>query len=152
VVDRTRLLTKAKMVQHRGPLCEYCGERRATDMHEIICRSLTIGDDTAREISYRPELCSLLCRECHEVADNPQGDAALFSRNLRHYALWNRCSHEQNPVVISFHELKELFPALAVELPAYSTKTCPHCGYELLYPNRDIDQFCPRCKKEWGWS
>ncbi len=51
------------------PHCQYpfC-DKPATDMHEIITRAETEGNEEARQLSFVPELTVALCREHHNEA------------------------------------------------------------------------------------
>lgn len=69
----------------RGKKCELCGVNDASDLHEIFCRSMTIGNEEARNTSYEKELCSLLCRECHSKADSYGNRLILLDKNIERY-------------------------------------------------------------------
>lgn len=57
--------------------CDLCkGKFPGLEMHEIISRSQTIGNDEARLRSFDEHLCCLLCHECHETAGT-RGNEAL---------------------------------------------------------------------------
>lgn len=82
---------KAQMIQNRkinnnGRVpCDFCRVNRGTEMHELIYRALTIHNPEARELSFQPELCSLLCRACHSKAHKPHIRSELFLVNYRIY-------------------------------------------------------------------
>lgn len=90
--DRT--LIKLQMIHDRGgmsfsdiPVCDHCQTNKAVQMHELIKRSQTSFNKEARELSFQPELCSLLCISCHEKADTKQVDKALWEFNIRLYGI-----------------------------------------------------------------
>lgn len=54
---------------------------------------MTMGNDEARAISDLPEMCALLCRNCHaEKADKPKYRDELFRELFR---LWGRETIQQ---------------------------------------------------------
>lgn len=79
-----RMRTKWVMSVERGGRCDMCGAP-ASDMHEIISRGRTVNNERARELSYSKEVCSLLCRECHENAHNPEAQEILLRKNIDRY-------------------------------------------------------------------
>jgi 5-methylcytosine-specific restriction endonuclease McrA len=85
----SREAIKLEMIRERtdrrGTKCDLCGERfhYSLEMHEIIERHRTIGNEKARELSFQKELCALLCRECHEKA--PAMEEVLWVNNMRRY-------------------------------------------------------------------
>ena len=89
----TRTITKMKMVAKRGNesigfRCDCCGQRQRTfpHMHELIARRYTMKNELARNLSFQPEVCSILCSECHQKADT-DGKVRdhLFIRNFGEY-------------------------------------------------------------------
>lgn len=94
-----RELNKLAAAEKRGAIlgvwwcsCDYCGKNEGSHMHELIPRSKTVGNQEARERSYQPELCSLLCPECHNFADSDVVDKYLWDFNIN---LWGREAVEQ---------------------------------------------------------
>jgi hypothetical protein len=69
------------------PKCDLCQLSIASDYHEIIKRSQTIYGSDAREMSYQKQLCSYLCKECHEIADEKLIEARLWRFNLDLYGI-----------------------------------------------------------------
>lgn len=63
------MMDRGALIGSSQPVCDYCQHNPATDMHERIARSVTMGNEEARELSYQVELINLLCRTCHEEAD-----------------------------------------------------------------------------------
>lgn len=78
-----RMTIKHQQIILRGAFCEMCGKNPVHDLHEIFSRSLTVGNEEARYISYHPELCSLLCRECHKKADSDESKVFLLKKNIQ---------------------------------------------------------------------
>jgi hypothetical protein len=75
---------RLKCVENNG-LCDLCREAPGVDLHEIINRARTRKGSEARQISYRKELCALLCRNCHNKAHNPEIRAILLDINRNKY-------------------------------------------------------------------
>src|SRR5688572_6673753 len=77
---RTRMQIKFDMVELRRAhfphprksntcYCDNCKIRLATDMHETISRAKVVGAKSEiHDLIYQPELCGLLCQECHVFA------------------------------------------------------------------------------------
>lgn len=69
--DFIRLLrqsVKWQMRVDRGgayALCDICHEHLGTDMHEIISRARTMGNEEAQLASFDKHICALLCNDCH---------------------------------------------------------------------------------------
>jgi len=72
------------LVEKEGK-CDLCGTGRGDDLHEIINRGRTVGNDEARVLSFNRHICSLLCRDCHEKAHNPNAAEKLLKRNIAFY-------------------------------------------------------------------
>ena len=89
-------------------LCDLCREpiHGLPQMHELIPRRLTLGSDEARELSFQPELCAILCADCHRVAE--EHTDTLWQRNYRR--------HGKEKVVRAFERLWKLWP-VKVTLP-----------------------------------
>ncbi len=87
--DEARYQARHSMFVDRGgygkAMCDLCGKRPATDMHELINRGRTMGNPEARSASFAPELCALLCPACHQQAHNPDVRDELFRRNMERY-------------------------------------------------------------------
>jgi 5-methylcytosine-specific restriction endonuclease McrA len=70
-------------------VCQWPGcNNRATDMHELVPRSLTEGNEKARELSFSPELVSALCQSCHLKHAHGHAKTArtvLVCENIRIY-------------------------------------------------------------------
>lgn len=82
-----------------NPYCDFCQKRPGVEMHEIISRGRTIKQQDQRDLSYQPELCSILCRECHHsVAHTINGRNILVSRNVEIYG--------KDLVLSAFYRLK----------------------------------------------
>lgn len=63
---------------------------------------MTMGNDKARAISDKPELCALLCRDCHQYkADIPRYRDDLFRELFR---LWG-----YETIVQLYKEIDEAF-------------------------------------------
>lgn len=89
-VTAKRRVTKSRMIALRGGprnlKCDLCEKKvSSVDMHELINRGRTIRNTVAREMSYKEELCSLLCRECHKKAHNPDVRNTLLRKNVSIY-------------------------------------------------------------------
>ncbi len=56
-------------------------------MHERIKRSQTIKGSEARELSFQPELCNLLCVECHPIADTKEAETFLWGFSIGLYGI-----------------------------------------------------------------
>lgn len=55
-------------------------------MHELISRSLTTHNEEARLVSFEPELCAMLCPDCHALAHTSHEERdRLFQKNYRRY-------------------------------------------------------------------
>jgi len=68
-----------------GGLCEYCGDRRATDCHEI-----TAGAHRHRAV-YEPGAQLYLCRECHESLQGLDYDMQATIKCAAIISAINRC-------------------------------------------------------------
>jgi len=84
-----RQLERSLALQDRGgerwAKCDLCGKNRPTDYHEIVNRGRTMGNEEARQVSYRRTLCAWLCRECHDKAHTPAIRDTLFFGNMKRY-------------------------------------------------------------------
>lgn len=71
--------------------CDICGDIVGFEAHyhEIFQRSQTLKGTEAREISYLPELCAVLCVACHTKyhSESPAQRRALIEGNV---TLWGR--------------------------------------------------------------
>lgn len=82
---------RAKMVYHtrrniRGePLCHCCGVRPGSQMHELVNRAQTNGNDLALRLSFTETLCSWLCPTCHGFAPDAGVEYELWKRNFQVY-------------------------------------------------------------------
>lgn len=89
--DEARYQARHSMFVDRGgygkAMCDMCGEKPATDMHELINRGRTMGNEEARRASFAPELCALLCPACHQKAHNPIVRLSLLMQNTKRYGL-----------------------------------------------------------------
>lgn len=94
---RGRLIAKSRRDSRGHPLCWLCNERVGSEMHELVNRGQTVGNEEARALSFMEGLTVLLCRECHEQASLPAVQMKLW-RAL--YALYG-----QNRVVASLGAL-----------------------------------------------
>lgn len=68
--------------------CDYCQKQPGTDMHEWISRARTMGNDVARELSFSPYICSIVCQYCHVVTaivTTYSGLEILMRRNIEIY-------------------------------------------------------------------
>lgn len=80
-------ITKPQMCRDRGserPLCDLCGLRPATDMHEIVPASMTTTEES-RRLSFQKEICSLLCQDCHSRAGSRENVEKLLNFNVELY-------------------------------------------------------------------
>ena len=68
-------------------LCDCCRTVLATEYHEIVSRKRMGGaSDEDKLASFAPELCSCLCRNCHErIAPTPAGRQQLLAFNISIY-------------------------------------------------------------------
>jgi hypothetical protein len=81
-----RALTKRQMVRQRSSRCDLCGRVTHTPhMHELVNRGRTPKNSVARQLSYQPELCAILCPYCHDKAHNTAVRNELFQRNYARY-------------------------------------------------------------------
>ena len=86
-----RILIKKGMIlartNFRGIQCDLCQQRFTGNMHmhEMIARRRTIGHKEARELSFQPELCSILCPDCHLIAETEIVERLLWLRNFNLY-------------------------------------------------------------------
>lgn len=77
-IVRYRMIMRTPRNSRGKELCWLCGQRPATDMHEMVNRNVTVGNDEARELSFEEGLCALLCRECHECAPMREVEQAIW--------------------------------------------------------------------------
>jgi|HigsolmetaAR205D_1030408.scaffolds.fasta_scaffold02327_3 hypothetical protein len=75
---RARLLAKSPKDKNGHALCWRCKARRATDMHEIVNRAVTVGNEQARALSFEEGLCLMLCRPCHDEAPTRSVERELW--------------------------------------------------------------------------
>ena len=80
-----RLQTKHRLMVMSNRMCEWCGQSPASDMHEIVSRSMTRKGSLARKLSYDEHLCCVLCRECHSKAHGHDGRAALLRVKIKRH-------------------------------------------------------------------
>lgn len=81
---RAHQIAQAKL--YKGNFCDCDGCMKvATDCHELIPRSRTLGNETARRLSFQKELCVQLCREHHEQAHNNRAMYMFMAKNCRIY-------------------------------------------------------------------
>jgi len=71
-------------------------------MHELIPRRLTMGSTEARELSFQPELCVILCAGCHDVAEREEESTRLWERNYQR--------HGKDRVLHAFDRLWQVWP------------------------------------------
>lgn len=74
-VEIIRLSEKNAQYQ---PLCWRCRQQVGTDVHEMLNRNLTVGNEAARRVSYLTPVCILLCRDCHQLAPTHEVEAELW--------------------------------------------------------------------------
>jgi hypothetical protein len=68
--------------------CDLCEHELASDLHEIIPRSRTIGNVLARDLSFDMYLTSILCHECHlSDAHKDEIQAFLLTKNISLYGI-----------------------------------------------------------------
>ena len=79
-----RSFQRAQAVLVKGHRCDLCRDM-ATDTHEIVTRKATMGNETARRLSFQKELTAQLCRRCHEGAQNAHTAHTLLLRNCKLY-------------------------------------------------------------------
>lgn len=64
-------------------LCPVCGERYASDTHELFNRAKTGSNTKARLVSYQPLLCTRICNTCNiTIADRSDVREMLMLRQL----------------------------------------------------------------------
>lgn len=80
-----RMIIKSNVIRERGRRCEVCEEYGTPDYHEIINRARTRKGSKARDLSFDPRICSLLCRKCHDRADTPEMRQKLLTLNAQRY-------------------------------------------------------------------
>lgn len=101
-----RAKTKKQMVQQRNGLCDICGRfTEAPHMHELVNRGRTPKNSVARQLSYQPELCAILCPNCHSKAHDSATRNKLFQRNYARYG---------------YQAVKRAFTALLETLPTHN--------------------------------
>lgn len=68
------------MIKRGHTRCDLCDIRDGIEYHEIVSRGRTEGaPEEVRDASFQPEICALLCRECHDnVAPTTAGRTLLF--------------------------------------------------------------------------
>lgn len=114
--EAARMTTKWQMLVDRGgehyATCDVCGRHKPSQMHEMIFRSSTFRHSTARELTYRKELCALLCVNCHHEIHHGAGvDERLLWQKL--YRLYG-----YEAVVQAFDEVEETMKTtLGIILP-----------------------------------
>lgn len=122
---RWRSTLKHIMLVDRGgeryAKCDLCGKphlESPLEMHELINRGRTVNNPAARLLSYKPQLCALLCQECHSQAHNPVVRDQLFRLNYARYGY--------SQVAAAFSELDLAFQLLGepldIELPPQEVK------------------------------
>jgi len=105
-----RLLIKNAMILDRGGKCHRCKAAQGAEVHEILSRGRTIGNDAARMLSYDKHLCALLCRDCHETAHSPQVADELLQGNIDFYGY--------EPVETAYNAVQaEMRTRLNIQLP-----------------------------------
>ena len=110
----SRTETRQQMIRERtytdGVHCDLCRQliHGLPQMHELIPRRLTIGSDEARELSFQPELCAILCADCHSIAEREENETRLWERNYQRYG--------KERVLQAFERLWNLWP-VKVTLP-----------------------------------
>lgn len=71
------------------PICEWPGcEDMATDMHELIPRNRTELNSEARDLSFSPEIVSMLCQKHHAEQAHANAQTArntLLAVNVARY-------------------------------------------------------------------
>lgn len=75
-------LLRASNHPQRLCLCDLCHTRTGSEMHEIIPRSRTMGNERARALSYEAEVCSLLCQRCHQQVQGHEQELWQFNIDL----------------------------------------------------------------------
>lgn len=92
--SQERANSKARMMNRRIVFvngrrlyqCDLCGGKfPGLEMHEIISRSQTVGNDAARLRSYDEHLCCLLCPSCHESAGTYENEKLCWRALYRLY-------------------------------------------------------------------
>lgn len=89
-------------------LCDWCGVREGTTMHEIFPRALTLENTEKRDACYHYTVISMLCPFCHsEIQSDANANRALldFNRTLFGDAVNNHIRYmRQLGVRTSFQE------------------------------------------------
>jgi len=98
-INQMRRLYKWQAIQLRGgpnyATCDITGKRIGAtgDLHEIILRSLTVSNDDARLLSYRPELTAYLSQDAHRAfhdkAPTEEQRNAMFFRLYQLHGIHN---------------------------------------------------------------
>lgn len=86
MISRSQI--KEQIKANKFNRCDVCG-KTAHDLHEIFYRNMTAKDSKAREASYAKELCALLCKSCHDCANNNLWHDALLQLNYWEYGVEN---------------------------------------------------------------
>lgn len=110
--EKERLITKQRLMQERGGVCDCCGKAQATQLHEMVSRGKTFRHTEARTLCYADEVVAILCHDCHAAIhdSNPKLQQAIWSH------LFQRYGREQ--VVTRIGEIKMAMKShLYVELP-----------------------------------
>lgn len=96
-LEKPRLVIKLEMIDDRirkyGKIrnscpCDYCQKNPGTQMHELINRNRTAGNDEVRKLTFSKFLCSIVCPECHTgscVVTTRKARSSLFMRNCDLY-------------------------------------------------------------------
>ena len=104
-MDYERLALKDQAIQLRivtfgKCLCDLCRSELGGEYHEWCRRAYTVGDDTARRLSFNPCICSLLCRKCHEKE-------AITQEGLRRLMAFNVALYGAQEVYDALHAIPE---------------------------------------------
>lgn len=93
--NQDRLVTKQQMLDRRGgkqyAICDLCfqdlNSSSGIEMHELIHRSQTQGNEEAQQLSFAAPICSLLCSKCHHQIHHIGGvdEKQLWVRNIDIY-------------------------------------------------------------------
>jgi cytochrome c len=67
MIDRD---AERRLLMLRDRKCRMCRKVDGFHMHEIVTRGMTMGNETARNLSFSRFICSWLCADCHEEAHN----------------------------------------------------------------------------------
>lgn len=84
-----RLQTKHRLMVMNNHVCEWCEKNPASDMHEIVSRSMTRKGSLTRDLTYDERLCCVLCRGCHDKAHGKKAREVLLAIKVERHGDWS---------------------------------------------------------------